>query len=217
MVLNIYFRLKSYIMRNIIAFVITSFVLIPFFSFAQQPKMNLKLIGGINTNSFIYKVEGISSEMFLGWQAGAGTRIMYRHVFGEFDILFKEFGTEYIPFQDIDSSFNDVLNLQMNALEFPITAGYIPVKTPFFKLFVYGGFVNKFSLKGKIKYLGEEFKYKPDELNLHFYNLSARFGTQFDIAMFNFDVCYDIGITNGIKGKARTNTNGFHFSAAVLF
>jgi hypothetical protein len=155
--------------------------------------------------------------MFLGWQAGAGVRVMYRHVFAEFDGIFKEFGTEYVPFEDLDPSFNDVLDIKMKALEFPITAGYIPVKTPFFKMFVYTGFVNKFSLNGKIKFLGEEIKFKPKELDLHFYNLLARFGTQFDVAMFNFDVSYDIGITNGIKGKARTNTNGFHLSAALLF
>ena len=38
----------------------------------------------------------------------------------------------------------------MRAFEFPLTAGYIPVKTPLFKWFLYGGFVNKFSLKGKV-------------------------------------------------------------------
>ncbi len=196
--------------------VISVFTLVSFYAFPQQPKLDLKLIGGINTNSFIYKVEGIRSEMFLGWQAGAGARVMYRHVFGEFDFLFKEFGTEYLP-GDLDSILTDELSLKMKALEFPIVAGYIPVKTPFFKWFVYGGFVNKFSLKGKIKYQDEVIKFKPKEANLHFYNLLARIGTQVDIAMFNFDVSYDIGITNGIKGKARTNTNGFHFSAAFLF
>ena len=183
---------------------------------AQQPKLDLKLIGGLNTNSFVYKVEGVGSEMFLGWQAGAGARVMYRHVFAEFDILFKEYGADYVS-GDLDSILSGDLSLRMKALEFPIVAGYIPIKTPFFKWFVYGGFVNKFSLKGKIKYLDEEIKFKPQEVNLHFYNLLARFGTQVDVAMFNFDVCYDIGITNGIKGKARTNTNGFHFSAALLF
>jgi len=105
----------------------------------------------------------------------------------------------------------------MRALEFPMTIGYIPVKTPFFKWFIYGGLVNKFSLNGKYSYQDKEGTFKPKELNLHFYNLLARVGTQFDVAMFNFDLNYNIGVTNGIKNKTRTNTHGAQLSVALLF
>jgi hypothetical protein len=84
-------------------------------------------------------------------------------------------------------------------------------------LFLYGGFVNKFSLNGKYSIGETEGTFKPKEINLNFYNLLARFGTQFDLAMFNFDLNYNIGVTNGIKNKARTNTNGVQFSVALLF
>lgn len=192
------------------------FIAVPFVSFSQQPKMNLKLIGGINTNSFIYQVEGENAEIFGGWQLGAGARIMKRKAFLEFDGLYHNYGTS-VTLDDSVSSIGGQLDFRMRALEFPITVGYIPVKTPLFKLFLYGGLVNKFSLNGKYSFLGEEGTVKPKELNLHFYNLLARFGTQFDLAMFNFDFNYNIGITNGIKNKARTNTNGVQASVAILF
>jgi hypothetical protein len=192
-------------------------ITIPFLSFAQQPKMNLKLIGGINTNSFIYQVEGQKADIFTGWQMGAGVRVMKRKAFLEFDGMYQNYGTSVVLFEDSALNINESLDVRMRALEFPITVGYIPVKTPFFKWFVYGGFVNKFSLNGRLKFMGEEVTFKPKELDLHFYNLHARFGTQFDVAMFNFDINYNVGVTNAIKNKARTNTNGLQFSVALLF
>jgi hypothetical protein len=196
--------------------VLLIFFLLPLIILAQQPKMNLKLIGGVNTNSYIYQVEGESAESFAGWQLGSGIRVMKRKAFLEFDGLYQNYGTS-VTFNDSISSISGQLDFRMRALEFPLTVGYIPVKTPLFKLFLYGGFVNKFSLNGKYS-IGEiEGTFKPKELNLHFYNLLARFGTQFDLAMFNFDLNYNIGVTNGIKNKARTNTNGVQFSVALLF
>lgn len=196
-------------------FLIT-FILLPVMLMAQQPKMNLKLIGGINTNSFIYQVEGESAEIFAGWQFGSGIRVMKRKAFLEFDGLYQNYGTSLI-LNDSVSSLSGQLDFRMRALEFPLTVGYIPIKTPLFKWFVYGGFVNKFSLNGKYSFLGEEGTIKPKEINLHFYNLLARFGTQMDLAMFNFDLNYNIGVTNGIKNKARTNTSGVQLSVALLF
>jgi hypothetical protein len=196
--------------------VLLIFILLPLFIYAQQPKMNLKLIGGINTNSFIYQVEGESAEIFAGWQFGSGIRVMKRKAFLEFDGLYQNYGTS-VMFSDSLSSISGQIDFRMRALEFPLTVGYIPVKTPLFKWFLYGGFVNKFSLNGKYSFLGTEGTFKPKEINLHFYNLLARFGTQFDLAMFNFDLNYNIGVTNGIKNKARTNTSGVQLSVALLF
>lgn len=201
-------------MKKIISIIIA---ILPLFVIAQQPKLNLKAFGGINTNSFIYQVEGQSAESFAGWQAGAGLRVMYRNIFAEFDGVYMKYGTS-VQLLEEDSVISDgTLDFRMRALEFPVTAGYIPVKKPFFKWFLYGGFVNKFSLNGKYKFLGEEVKFKPKEFDLHFYNLAARFGTQFDIAMFNIDLNYNIGITNGIKNKARTNTGGLQLSVGLIF
>ncbi len=192
-------------------------VILPFMGFGQQPKLNIKAFGGINTNSFIYQVEGESAETFGGWQTGAGLRVMYRRVFAEFDGVYLKYGTSLQLFEEDSIITDGNLDFRMRALEFPLTAGYIAVKKPFFKWFLYGGFVNKFSLNGKYKFLGEEVKFKPKEFDLHFYNLAARFGTQFDVAMFNIDLNYNIGITNGIKNKARTNTQGLQLTLGLLF
>ena len=71
--LNIYSRLKNEYHEKNNTIYNSSYST---FVFAQQPKLNLKLIGGINTNSFIYQVEGVSAEMFTGWQVGAGVRVI---------------------------------------------------------------------------------------------------------------------------------------------
>ena len=34
----------------------------------------------------------------------------------------------------------------MNSLEIPLTAGYVPYKNPYFKLFLYGGWVSTFNI-----------------------------------------------------------------------
>ena len=192
-------------------------IITPLISFAQQPKMNLKLIGGTNSNSYVYKVEDVLSDYFLGWQLGAGVRVIKRKAFVEFDGVFQNYGTSVNLFEDSILNLDGQLDIRIRALEFPFTMGYVPVKTPFFKWFLYGGLVNKFSLNGKYTFLGEEGKFKPGDLDLHFYNLSARFGTQVDVAMFNFDFNYNIGVTNGIKNKARTNIHNLQFSVALLF
>jgi len=214
MVLNICFLLKLNIMKKVILLII---VILPFSLYAQQPKMNIKILGGINTNSFVYRIEGVDAEVFPGWQVGGGFRVMKREAFVEFDCTYQKYGTSVALSTDSTSNTDEQLDFRMRALEFPLTVGYIPVKTPFFKWFIYGGLVNKFSLNGKYSYQDKEGTFKPKELNLHFYNLLARVGTQFDVAMFNFDLNYNIGVTNGIKNKTRTNTHGAQLSVALLF
>lgn len=86
-----------------------------------------------------------------------------------------------------------------------------------YEVSAYGGLVRSLSLKGNYEYKGEKDTFKPKELNLHTYNLGARFGMQFDLAMFNFDFSYTIGITNAFKNSARTNTQGLNFNVGFVF
>ena len=72
-------------------------------------------------------------------------------------------------------------------------------------------------MKGRLNYQEEEIKFNPKEANLHFYNLGAKFGTQVDIAMINFDFSYTIGITNSFREKARTNSHTFALAVGFLF
>ncbi len=96
-----------------------------------------------------------------------------------------------------------------------ISKNHVPVNKPLFKWFLYGGLVNKFNLQGQYTFEGETEKFKASELNLHIYNLGARFGTQVDIGLINVDLSYTIGITNNLKGRLRTNSHGVLLSLGL--
>ena len=142
---------------------------------------------------------------------------MHRLEFLVIDAVYKNYGITIAPGEDTDLDFDESITIRIKALEFPLTMGYVPVKKPLFKWFLYGGLVSQFSLKGKYEYQDESGTYKPSEINLNVYNLGARFGTQIDLAMFNFDINYTIGITNAFKKRARTNTHGLELTAGFLF
>jgi hypothetical protein len=194
------------------------FILLPLLSMAQQPKMNIKIFGGTNMAKFVYRVEDVESDILTGWQVGGSLRVYKRKAFIETGLTFIDYGIS-VDFPELsDTELEEtIINIQMRALELPVQIGYVPVKTPVFKWFLYGGLNNRFSLKGRYNVFGLEGTFKPKEADLHVYNLSGRFGTQFDIAIFNFDLNYNIGITNGYKNRVRTNTHIFQISAGILF
>jgi hypothetical protein len=190
---------------------------VPLVSYAQQPKMHMRLYGGLNTTTFAYRIEGVDKDVLAGWQVGGGFRVMHRKAFLGIDAAYKNFGITVAPGEDDALDFEEPITIRMQALEFPLTMGYVPVKTPVFKWFLYGGLSSRFSLKGKYEYEGETGTYKPSEINLNIYNLGVKFGTQIDIAMFNFDLSYTIGVTNAFKERARTNTHGIELTGGFLF
>lgn len=191
--------------------------LAPIAALAQQPKMYVKLFGGTNANQFIYRIEGVDSDVLFGWQLGGGFRVDHRKAFLEFDITYIESSLQIRPSDDDELDIEDNVDITMRAIEVPINVGYVPIKTPLFKWFLYGGLANKFSIKGRVDYLGETIKFRPKEANLHFYNLGFRFGTQVDLAMFNFDLNYTIGITNGFRERSRTNIHALQLNVGLLF
>ena len=177
------------------------------YTWAQQPKMHLKLFGGWNAKALVYRAEGAGAEYLHGWQAGGGFRVMRRKAFLEADITFLKYGLTYQPGDDWEGIITEPLDIRIRSFEIPVSMGYVPVKTPLFKWFLYGGLVNKLNVNGRYTYQGIEDTFSPKELNLHIYNLGARFGTQVDIAIFNIDLSYTIGITNSFKGRLRTNSH----------
>ena len=132
---------------------------------------------------------------------------MHRKSFVEADITFLKYGLTYQPAEDVEGIISGPLDIRIRSLEIPLNVGYVPVNTPAFKWFLYGGLLNKIVLNGRYTYEDEEETFKPGELYLHIYNLGVRFGTQVDIAMFNIDFSYTIGITNSFKGMLRTNSH----------
>lgn len=192
-------------------------ILLPILSMAQQPKMDIKLFVGVNTSTFVYKVEEVEPDILAGWQAGGGFRISKKKAFVEIDFTYTEYALSFNITEETDSLPAETFDVRIRAFEIPLTIGYIPVKTPVFKWYLYGGLVNRFSLSGRFTYNGETEKFKPSDLQLHTYNLGARFGTQVDVAMFNFDFNYTIGITNALKDEIRTNSHALQLNVGFLF
>jgi hypothetical protein len=187
-------------------------------SMAQNPKMYIKAYGGFHDHYFVYRAENTLNDHFVGYAFGAGFRVSYKKIFGEIDFDFIRTG---IIFQfdstNIPELDNAVLEFRFNAFELPIVGGFIPVKTPLFKWYLYTGPVQRFNTRGKINFLGEEIRFKPREVNLPFYNLDWRFGTQVDIAFFNIDFRYSIGVTNSVKEDIRTNSHEFSLVFGMIF
>ncbi len=198
--------------------IIIILLLIPVVTLAQRPKMYIKAYGGFHNHFFVYRTEEISSEHFPGYSFGAGFRVSYKKVFGEIDFDFVRTGIKF----ELDSTSapelnGEVLDFRFNVFELPIVGGYIPVKTPVFKWYLYTGPVQRFNTKGKLIFLGEEYKFKPNEVSLPFYNLDWRFGTQVDIAFINIDFRYSIGVTNSLKESTRTNSHKFTLLFGLVF
>ncbi len=189
--------------------------MVPMFAMAQQPKMHIKLFGGWNASALVDRIEGANAEYLHGWQAGGGFRVLHRKAFLEADITFLKYGLTYQPAEDGEGIITEPLDIRIRSLEIPLNMGYVPVNTPAFKWFLYGGLVNKFNLHGQYTYDDIKETFKPSELRLHVYNLGARFGTQVDIAMFNIDFSYTIGITNSFKGRLRTNSHAVMLSVGL--
>jgi hypothetical protein len=190
-------------------------VLAPLFLVAQQPKMNIRIFAGLNTNTFVYRSENVTPDLLGGIQLGAGLRVSKRRAFAEGDITYINYGLS------VDISYSDTvfdpITVRMNSLDVPLLLGYIALKKPVFKWYFYGGLVNRFSLKGNLTYRDVAIKFTPGEFDLHTYNLLVRFGTQIDLAMFNFDFNYSIGVTNSFRDDIRTNSHAFQLSIGYLF
>ncbi len=180
--------------------------MVPMFAKAQQPKMHIKMFGGWNASRLALRIDGTSKYLH-GWQAGGGFRVMHRKTFLETDITFLKYGLTYEPNEEVEGPVSEPIDIRIRSFEVPLIMGYVPVNKPVFKLFLYGGLLNKFLVNGRYTYEGEEETFQPGDLNLHIYNLGARVGTQVDIGLINVDFSYTIGITNSFKGDLRTNSH----------
>jgi len=68
---NIYSLLKTGKMKKLL-FIILTFG--PLLVIGQQPKMHLKIFGGINTSTLVYRIENVESDILGGIQLGGGFR-----------------------------------------------------------------------------------------------------------------------------------------------
>jgi hypothetical protein len=179
---------------------------------AQQPKMDIKLFAGASATTFVSMLkEGRERETFAGWQIGFGPRVRKRQWFVEALLSFNRW-TFRLSFEDVGS-----VALQVNSFELPLNAGFIPYKNALFKLYLYGGFVNHFNTKILITVDGDRTKFRPKELEIAIYQALARFGINFDVAMFNFDFNYSISMNSATHTSYRTGYHQLQLNAAYLF
>lgn len=181
-------------------------------SAAQQPKMDVKLFVGVSGTTFVSMLEtGRERDTFAGWQIGFGPRIRRRAWFAEVQFSFNRWA---FAFDDPDiGSFTG----RTNSFELPLIGGYVPYKNAFFKLYLYGGLVNHFNTKVIVKAQGQTLKLRPKEIDFAIYQALARFGVNFDVAMFNFDFNYSISMNSATTTSYRTGYHQIQVNIAYLF
>lgn len=185
----------------------------PSTSAAQQPKLDIKVFIGLGETTYVSLLEtGRERDFFAGWQIGFGPRLRRDKLFIE--VLFS-FNRWY--FEGANPEFGGV-NTQVNSFELPFIVGYIPYKNPYFKVFLYAGYVNHFNAKIIVTREGEpSLKLRPKDDDLAVYQALARFGASVDLAMFNLDLNYSISLNSATKTSYRTSYHQVQLNLGYLF
>jgi len=221
-------------------------VSLPPSSASAVPKMDVKVAVGIGSTTlvprvptidlydemgmFLGEVGGRSPATFVNWGMQLGARVTSGKIFGEMAIGFSRF---YFEIGDelalIAEAQGNPLpegiigqTARMNSLEIPLTAGYVPYANPYFKLFLYGGWVSTFNIRGFVDLNGERkaLKFKPKDVPgypLSIYVAGMRFGAQFDLGPLNFDFSYTISMNSVTATDFRTNSHVFKLFLGWLF
>ena len=192
--------------------VATAVLAAPSTSSAQQPKMDVKLFFGFSGTTFVSMLEtGRERDTFAGWQIGFGPRLRKRKWFIEALFSFNRWA-----FAFDDPTFGS-FNGRVNSFELPLIAGFIPYKNPYFKVFLYGGYVNHFNTKILVEVQGQSLKLRPKEIDFAIYQAIARFGANVDLAMFNLDFNYSISMNSATTTSFRTGYHQIQLNLAYLF
>jgi len=215
-------------------------------SASAVPKMDVKVAIGVGSTTLVPRVPpidlyfpdgtfagtvgGRSPSSYPNWGMQLGARVTAGKIFGEMAIGFSRFyfdiGEELQLIAEVQGNpIPDGLvnqRARMNQLEIPLTAGYVPYANPYFKLFVYGGWVSTFNIRGFADVNGNRkaFKFKPKDIPgypLAIYVAGLRLGTQFDLGPLNFDISYTIGMNSFTASDFRTNSHVFKFFLGWLF
>ncbi len=196
---------------------IAGLLAVPAAGSAQQPKLDIKLFAGASSTTYVSLLEsGRERDTFIGWQMGFGPRYRKRKWFVEVLFSFNRWALRLL-----DDATGIYIKGRVNSFELPINGGFIPYKNAYFKLFLYAGYVNHFNTRLIADAsLGEEsvhLRVRPKEVNLAIYQALARFGINFDLAMFNFDFNYSISMNSAGTDPYRTSYHQIQLNAAYLF
>ncbi len=218
-------------------------------SASAVPKMDVKIAAGVGSTTLVTRlptidlysggpdnpvyvttVGGRQGASYPNWGMNLAARVRAGKIFGEIGIGFSRFyfqvTEELVTIAQLEErpliALLEGETARMNSLEIPMTAGYVPYANPYFKLFLYGGLVNTFNLRGfvDINDNRKALKFRPHDipgLPLSIYIAGARLGTQFDLGPLNFDFSYTISMNSATFTDFRTNSHVFKFFLGWLF
>ena len=214
-------------------------------SASAVPKLDIKVFFGVGSTTLVPRVPeftlesgtvvgGRVGETNFGWQGGLSARVRFTNkVFTEIAMVFSRFGFT-IPESELEicllqneanpEACDGLAELvgksgQMNSFDIPITAGYVPYRNPYFGLFLYGGLVNKFNIRGFVETNGRRnrIKFSPRDADYVIYQVGLRLGVQFDLGPVNFDFNYTLGLNSFTKTDYRTSSHVTQLNLGWLF
>ena len=197
-------------MKKIISIFILSLVTCLLFA-QERPDLRLKAFIGTNLVTYVEKSDSLSAEYLAGGQGGFGFRLLKKRLMCELDFNFLRYGYQY---DSIPAS------LQINSFELPVNVGYATYKSPLIKHFLYGGITTNAIIKGFIDFDDETFesvKFKAKDIGLSNPTFLMRLGTQLDIAFFNIDVSYSLGLNKAYRQNVRTQTHLWEINFGLIF
>jgi hypothetical protein len=213
--------MKKCLLASLFLFVPVAVFLQPTGVAAQQPKLDIKVFAGGSFTTYVEMLEtGRTRDTYPGWQAGFGPRIRKRKWFVETLLSFNRW--QYSGSVETEPGSTFGLTARVNSFQLPFNAGYIPYQNSYFRLFLYGGYVNHFNTKvlATIEQTGVPTvsgKLKPKEVDLAVYQALARYGINVDIAMFNLDFNYSISMNSASSTSYRTGFHQLQLNISYLF
>ncbi len=187
---------------------------------AQRPSLHIKTTMGTNITNYVFKNDVAKERFETGIHGGIGFRMYYRHLLTEIDFHFIRSKVSWLQSETDLNQQNDFL---FNSFDIPITAGYIISKNPFGRHSVYGGINSRFLMKGfnDVVEVGNTNPtrrgFKPGQAGLNTAQFMLRLGTQVDVAYFNFDVNYNLGLNKVIRNNERVQSHQLMFAVSVIF
>ena len=216
-------------------------------SASAVPKLDIKVFVGVGSTTWVPRapeyelpqsgavIGGRDGTTRLSWQGGLSARVRFPNkAFAEIAMVFHRYGfvvpetdllvCQELLFPDNPEECEGIAELvgrtgRMNSFDIPITAGYVPYRNPYFGVFLYGGLVNKFNIRGFIETNGSRrgLKFWPRDVGVVIYQLGLRLGFQFDVGPINFDFNYTLRLNSFTKTDWRTSTHVTQFNLGWLW
>jgi len=206
-------NMRKFFLISLFTLALLLYLAAPPTSAAQQPKLDIKVFLGVGGTTYVAMLEtGRERDLFGSYQIGFGPRLRWGKAFIEALFSFNRW-----IYEGVNPTLGGV-KTQVNSFELPFLAGYIPYENPYFRFFLYGGYVNHFNTKIIVQREGQpSLRLKPKDDNLAVYQAIARFGTSVDLAMFNLDLNYSISMNSATTTSYRTGYHQVQLNLAYVF